>query len=94
MAKCPYNGLKPCDVDCMAFDDYNSTCKRVDLNDSVLEVAKAIEAMDKTLFDTLGSAESGDALRGLAGLSGISGAVTDVSCAIDSLSTAVSEIER
>ena len=91
MAKCPYNGLKPCDGDCMAFDDYNSTCKRVDLSDSVLEVAKAVCAMDKTLFDTLGSAESGYALRGL---SGLSGAVNDISCAIDSLSSAVSEIER
>ena len=78
--KCPFNGLVKCSDDCMALDKTefgHRSCKLVDMSEHVEDLSAAVHGLDKTLFDTLGSSKTGDALDSVARLDDAIGIVAN-----------------
>ena len=95
---CPFNQFKPCDTDCRAFgntsdgitplDHSGCACLILDgihgLGD-ISDVAESLDGINRTLFDTLGSPETGAALNAIANIGDVVPDMSDVADSIDNL---------
>ena len=84
--KCPFNGLKDCTKECMAFTEWDGCAilkAKTDLPDTIEGVNKALSA----IADAMTSYESGKALEGLSH-------ITNVAAAIDEAASVVSNLKE
>lgn len=91
---CPFNQFKSCDTDCKAYGGH--ACLILDgihgLGD-ISGVADALNRVNKTLFDTLGSYEMGEALRQVAYIGDVMPDMSDVADSIDLLARVTNPTE-